>query len=111
MTAALFAEEWKDPNAKEHGRNGQRQHGVDVYGRRNGAWCRGAMQRAAPMAAESVDCRRSKPRGVRSFVSWMSAVGSGPAVVVDARMTTSTSKPAPATSLMKTGGWVCSRCT
>jgi len=34
----LFAAEWGDPEAKLHGRSGQKQHGVDVYGRRDGAW-------------------------------------------------------------------------
>jgi|GEM_PF-6284474 len=34
----LFAAEWGDPEAKLHGRSGQRQHGVDVYGRRDGEW-------------------------------------------------------------------------
>ena len=31
----LWREIWKDPNTKKHGRQGQKQHGVDVYGRPN----------------------------------------------------------------------------
>jgi len=34
----LFAAEWGDPNAQKHGRPGQKQHGVDVFGIRNGCW-------------------------------------------------------------------------
>ncbi len=32
----LFRTEWNDPNAVRHGRQGQAQAGVDIYGRRNG---------------------------------------------------------------------------
>jgi len=32
LALALFREVWRDPNAKLHGRSGQGQHGVDVYG-------------------------------------------------------------------------------
>lgn len=32
LICALFAEAWKDPTAQKNGRNGQPQHGVDVYG-------------------------------------------------------------------------------
>jgi hypothetical protein len=38
MCADLFSEEWGDRNATRYGRQGQRQHGVDVYGRPQGAW-------------------------------------------------------------------------
>ena len=31
----LFRFEWQDPMAVRHGRSGQRQHGVDIYGRPN----------------------------------------------------------------------------
>ena len=34
----LFAAEWNDPEAQKHGRSGQDQKGVDVFGRRNGRW-------------------------------------------------------------------------
>ena len=34
----LFAAEWGDPDAQKHGRSGQNQHGVDVFGRREGRW-------------------------------------------------------------------------
>lgn len=34
----LFAAEWGDPHAQEHGRSGQKQHGVDLFGRRDGRW-------------------------------------------------------------------------
>ena len=34
MTCDLFREIWKDPFAAEFGTLGQRQHGVDVYGKR-----------------------------------------------------------------------------
>ncbi|MCP3964595.1 MAG: protein kinase [bacterium] len=34
----LFSAEWGDPETKKHGRPGQAQHGVDVYGRRGGRW-------------------------------------------------------------------------
>lgn len=37
LVHALFAEVWNDPVAKKHGRRGQPQHGVDVYGEPNGA--------------------------------------------------------------------------
>ncbi|MCB1036365.1 MAG: restriction endonuclease [Acidobacteria bacterium] len=33
----LFAAEWGDPHTRKHGRPGQQQHGVDVYGRHGGA--------------------------------------------------------------------------
>jgi tetratricopeptide (TPR) repeat protein len=32
LVLALYSEVWRDPNAKLHGRSGQGQHGVDVYG-------------------------------------------------------------------------------
>ncbi|MFP5284660.1 MAG: hypothetical protein ACLGI9_02880, partial [Thermoanaerobaculia bacterium] len=32
LARALFSAVWKDPGAKLHGRPGQGQHGVDVYG-------------------------------------------------------------------------------
>jgi hypothetical protein len=38
MCADLFSEEWGDRNATRYGRQGQRQHGVDIYGRARGAW-------------------------------------------------------------------------
>jgi hypothetical protein len=31
----LFQKVWRDPNAQRHGRSGQRQHGVDIFGRPN----------------------------------------------------------------------------
>ncbi len=34
----LFAAKWGDPETKLHGRSGQKQHGVDVFGRRDGRW-------------------------------------------------------------------------
>ncbi len=34
----LFAAEWGDREAQKYGRSGQGQHGVDVYGRRDGRW-------------------------------------------------------------------------
>lgn len=34
----LWRAEWRDPNALRHGRSGQAQQGVDVYGRHDGAW-------------------------------------------------------------------------
>lgn len=37
LVHALFAEVWNDPVAKKHGRRGQPQHGVDVYGEPKGA--------------------------------------------------------------------------
>lgn len=33
ICADLFMLEWGDPAAVRHGRKGQRQHGVDIYGR------------------------------------------------------------------------------
>lgn len=38
MCADLFSEVWGDRNATRYGRQGQRQHGVDIYGRPQGAW-------------------------------------------------------------------------
>jgi len=32
----LARSEWNDPNAQRHGRQGQSQHGVDIFGQRNG---------------------------------------------------------------------------
>src|SRR5680860_537423 len=32
----LLSREWNDPNAVRHGRQGQAQQGVDIYGRRQG---------------------------------------------------------------------------
>ena len=32
LCLALFRAVWRDPTAKQHGRRGQRQHGVDIYG-------------------------------------------------------------------------------
>lgn len=37
MCADLFEREWGYPNTERYGRQGQRQNGVDIYGRRNGA--------------------------------------------------------------------------
>ena len=37
MCADLFEREWQYPNTERYGRQGQRQNGVDIYGRRNGA--------------------------------------------------------------------------
>ncbi len=34
----LFAAEWGDPETEKHGRPGQADHGVDVFGQRNGKW-------------------------------------------------------------------------
>ncbi len=34
----LFAAEWGDRETQKYGRSGQAQHGVDVYGRRDGRW-------------------------------------------------------------------------
>jgi len=36
---ALFKRVWKDPLAQKHGRRGQKQHGVDVFGSLEGARC------------------------------------------------------------------------
>jgi len=33
----LFQADLKDPHAQEYGRNGQKQRGIDVLGRRNGS--------------------------------------------------------------------------
>jgi tetratricopeptide (TPR) repeat protein len=35
LCLALFRAVWRDPLAKQHGRRGQRQHGVDIYGEDN----------------------------------------------------------------------------
>jgi hypothetical protein len=35
----LFAAEWGDTDTKRHGRAGQKQDGVDVFGLRDGKWC------------------------------------------------------------------------
>lgn len=37
LCADLFAREWGDPNVVRYGRQGQRQHGVDIYGKEDGA--------------------------------------------------------------------------
>nr|MCH9647853.1 tetratricopeptide repeat protein [Deltaproteobacteria bacterium] len=34
----LFAAEWEDPETKKHGRSGQADQGVDVFGLRDGQW-------------------------------------------------------------------------
>ncbi len=34
----LFAAAWGDPETKKYGRSGQKQHGVDILGLRNGRW-------------------------------------------------------------------------
>ncbi len=34
----LFAAEWDDPETQKHGRPGQKQHGVDIIGRRGDRW-------------------------------------------------------------------------
>ncbi len=36
----LWAELWRDPNAQKHGRSGQKQHGVDVFGQPAGRFAR-----------------------------------------------------------------------
>jgi tetratricopeptide (TPR) repeat protein len=43
----LWAKIWRDPNAHLHGRNGQPQHGVDVYG-----------QPAGQIGVSAVQCKR-----------------------------------------------------
>jgi hypothetical protein len=37
ICADLFSREWNDPNVVRYGRQGQRQHGVDIYGKENGS--------------------------------------------------------------------------
>ncbi|WP_157019982.1 HTH domain-containing protein [Mesorhizobium xinjiangense] len=37
MCADLFEREWRYPNTERYGRQGQRQNGIDIYGRPNGA--------------------------------------------------------------------------
>ena len=47
LCSDLWREIWKDPNTQKNGRQGQPQHGVDVYGRPNqrnlwaGVQCKG----------------------------------------------------------------------
>lgn len=36
LCADLFAKEWSDPNTVRYGRAGQRQHGIDIFGREDG---------------------------------------------------------------------------
>lgn len=36
MVCELFREIWQDPHAQEFGRDGQKQHGIDIIGRRKG---------------------------------------------------------------------------
>jgi hypothetical protein len=38
MCADVFGAEWSDPNATRYGRQGQRQNGVDIYGKRAGIY-------------------------------------------------------------------------
>ncbi|SED26092.1 hypothetical protein SAMN05519104_3164 [Rhizobiales bacterium GAS188] len=37
ICADLFSREWNDPNVVRYGRQGQRQHGVDILGKENGS--------------------------------------------------------------------------
>jgi hypothetical protein len=37
LCADLFAREWGDPNVVRYGRQGQRQDGVDIYGKEDSA--------------------------------------------------------------------------
>ncbi len=34
----IFAAEWRDPETQKHGRPGQEQNGVDIFGHRDGRW-------------------------------------------------------------------------
>ncbi len=53
----LWAELWRDPNAKKHGRTGQKQYGVDVFGQPDGSggW-------------EGVQCKRYERQLTRAEV-------------------------------------------
>src|SRR5262245_29691914 len=55
MCADLFELEWGDRHTKRYGRQGQRQHGVDIYGSPGkdlnaGVQCKG--KRASPLPTE-----------------------------------------------------------
>ncbi|HYC37288.1 MAG TPA: hypothetical protein VEC19_12750 [Usitatibacter sp.] len=56
---ALWSQVWLDPNTQMHGRSGQEQHGVDIYGRPKGAsrlggvQCKGKDQNYRSKATES----------------------------------------------------------
>jgi hypothetical protein len=34
---SIYIQRWQDPHAQRYGRNGQAQHGVDIYGQQNGS--------------------------------------------------------------------------
>lgn len=79
LCAALWSEIWSDPNTRMHGRRGQKQHGIDVYGRIDGSgdWqgvqCKGKDVRygsqvtEAELKAEVKKAKKFNPR-IKAFV-------------------------------------------
>lgn len=79
LCAALWSEIWNDPNTRMHGRRGQKQHGVDVYGRIDGSgdWhgvqCKGKDVRygshvtEAELKAEIKKAKKFNPK-IKAFV-------------------------------------------
>src|SRR6266704_3103167 len=59
MLHDLFREEWKDPNTQRHGRSGQSQNGVDVYGQpeQKDKWTGVQAKKKDQLAASAVTTR------------------------------------------------------
>jgi hypothetical protein len=82
LTRALFAAVWENPLVQRHGRTGQAQHGVDVYGspkdepgRTYGLQCKGKDQLyGAAATADEFDCELAKAEGFTPQLSqWVFA--------------------------------------
>lgn len=67
ICADVFTREWNDPNTVRHGRQGQRQHGVDIYGAREashlGVQCKGKkVWPPTPLTKESITSEVEKAK-------------------------------------------------
>src|ERR1700730_11940349 len=71
MCADVFGEEWGDRNTTRYGRQGQRQDGVDIYGKPSGAGYAGVQCKGRrrwpprPLTAEEIDDEVAKALNFR----------------------------------------------
>lgn len=68
----LWRAQWGDPEALRHGRTGQPQHGVDVYGRHEGAWvgvqCKRVEELTEKFLRDEVDKAKGFKPGLGHFI-------------------------------------------
>lgn len=92
----LFSVEWGDPEAIKYGRSGEKQNGVDIFGRRDGSWhgvqCkrRGRFPEQALTEAEvrgEVEAAKTQERTLSSLVIATTAPASTALSDLAARLT------------------------